>query len=177
MKLLIASIVLGMAVTAAPAGTATADVNHAAAHVQMADAGDSFESSDPVSDPPDEEPDKPDSADTSAEKADGQEQKEEAQAADSGQAEQEAHADTDPQTALPEDSGAELPETGTTEILSDAYPEAADTTRTPVTEEGDPTMEVPAEEQALDPEAADRAEEDDAARRGALDRDCAGGHD
>ena len=45
MKLLIASIVLGMAVTAAPAGTATADVNYAAAHVQMADAGESFESS------------------------------------------------------------------------------------------------------------------------------------
>ena len=163
MKLLIASIVLGMAVTAAPAGTATADVNHAAAHVQMADAGDSFESSDPVSDPPDEEPDKPDSADTSAEKADGQEQKEEAQAADSGQAEQEAHADTDPQTALPEDSDAELPETGTTEILPDTYPEAADTTGTLVTEEGDPAMEVLAEEQASDPEAADRAEEDDAA--------------
>ena len=42
MKLLIASIVLGMAVTAAPAGTATSDVNYAAAHVQMADAGESF---------------------------------------------------------------------------------------------------------------------------------------
>ena len=163
MKLLIASIVLGMAVTAAPAGSATADVNHAAAHVQMADAGGSFESSDPVSDPPDEEPDKPDSADTSAEKADGQEQKEEAQAAEPVQAEQEAHADTDPQTALPKDSDAELPETGTTEILPDTYPEAADTTGTPVTEEGDSVMEVPAEEQVSDPEAADGDEEEDAA--------------
>lgn len=40
MKLLIASIVLGMAVTVALAGTTAADSSHAAAAVQMAEAGD-----------------------------------------------------------------------------------------------------------------------------------------
>ena len=145
MKLLIASIVLGMAVTAAPAGTTVAD----AAPVQMADAGDGLEAADPAADADDAGQEKPDSADTSVETA------------DVGQAEQEEPADTDPQTASPDD-------TGETEILPDTGSGTLDT------EEGNSNTEAPAEELVSDPEAADGTEEDDAALNALTDADSSG---
>ena len=145
MKLLIASIVLGMAVTAAPAGTTVAD----AAPVQMADAGDGLEAADPAADADDAGQEKPDSADTSVETV------------DVGQAEQEEPADTDPQTASPDD-------TGETEILPDTGSGTLDT------EEGNSNTEAPAEELVSDPEAADGAEEDDAALNALTDADSSG---
>ena len=145
MKLLIASIVLGMAVTAAPAGTTVAD----AAPVQMADAGDDLEAADPAADADDAGQENPDSADTSVETA------------DVGQAEQEEPADTDPQTASPDD-------TGETEILPDTGSEASDT------EEGSSNTEAPAEELVSNPEAADGAEEDNAALNALTDVDSSG---
>ena len=145
MKLLIASIVLGMAVTAAPAGTTVVDD----APVQMADAGDGLEAADPVADADDAGQEKPDSADTSVETA------------DVGQAEQEEPADTDPQTASPDD-------TGETEILPDTGSEASDT------EEGSSNTEAPAEELVSNPEAADGAEEDNAALNALTDTDSSG---
>ena len=148
MKLLIASIVLGMAVTAAPAGTTAADASHAAP-VQMADAGDDLEAADPAADADNAGQEKPDSADTSVETA------------DVGQAEQEEPADTDPQTASPDD-------TGETEILPDTGSGAPDT------EEGSSNTEAPAEELVSDPEAADGAEEDDAALNALTDADSSG---
>ena len=149
MKLLIASIVLGMAVTAAPAGTTAADVSHAAAPVLMADAGDDLEAADPAADADNAGQEKPDSADTSVETA------------DVGQAEQEEPADTDPQTASPDD-------TGETEILPDTGSEASDT------EEGSSNTEAPAEELVSNPEAADGAEEDNAALNALTDVDSSG---
>ena len=148
MKLLIASIVLGMAVTAAPAGTTAADASHAAP-VQMADAGDDLEAADPAADADNAGQEKPDSADTSVETA------------DVGQAEQEEPADTDPQTASPDD-------TGETEILPDTGSEASDT------EEGSSNTEAPAEELVSNPEAADGAEEDNAALNALTDADSSG---
>ena len=148
MKLLIASIVLGMAVTAAPAGTTAADASHAAP-VQMADAGDDLEAADPAADADDAGQENPDSADTSVETA------------DVGQAEQEEPADTDPQTASPDD-------TGETEILPDTGSEASDT------EEGSSNTEAPAEELVSNPEAADGAEEDNAALNALTDADSSG---
>ena len=148
MKLLIASIVLGMAVTAAPAGTTAADASHAAP-VQMADAGDDLEAADPAADADNAGQEKPDSADTSVETA------------DVGQAEQEEPADTDPQTASPDD-------TCETEILPDTGSEASDT------EEGSSNTEAPAEELVSNPEAADGAEEDNAALNALTDADSSG---
>ena len=148
MKLLIASIVLGMAVTVAPAGTTAADASHAAP-VQMADAGDDLEAADPAADADNAGQEKPDSADTSVETA------------DVGQAEQEEPADTDPQTASPDD-------TCETEILPDTGSEASDT------EEGSSNTEAPAEELVSNPEAADGAEEDNAALNALTDADSSG---
>ncbi len=145
MKLLIASIVLGMAVTAAPAGTTVAD----ASPVQMADAGDGLEVADPAADADDAGQENPDSADTSVETVDG------------GQAGQDEPEDTDPQTASPDD-------TGETEILPDTGSGTLDT------EEGNSNTEAPAEELVSDPEAADGTEEDDAALNALTDADSSG---
>ena len=145
MKLLIASIVLGMAVTAAPAGTTAADAPHAAP-VQMADAGDDLETADPAAEVDDAGQEKPDSADTSVETA------------DVGQTE---HEDTEPQTASTDD-------TGETEILPDTGSGTLDT------EEGNSNTEAPAEELVSDSEAADGAEEDDAALNALTDADSSG---
>ena len=145
MKLLIASIVLGMAVTAAPAGTTAADASHAAP-VQMADAGDDLETADPAAEVDDAGQEKPDSADTSVETA------------DVGQTE---HEDTEPQTASTDD-------TGETEILPDTGSGTLDT------EEGNSNTEAPAEELVSDPEAADGTEEDDAALNALTDVDSSG---
>ncbi len=144
MKLLIASIVLGMAVTAAPAGTTAADASHAAP-VQMADAGDDLEAADPAADADDAGQENPDSADTSVETA------------DAGQAEQEEPTATDPETTSQDDTVTEIPETGETDILPDTGSGTFDT------EEGSSNTEAPAEELVSNPEAADRAEEDNAA--------------
>ena len=145
MKLLIASIVLGMAVTATPAGTTAADASHAAP-VQMADAGDDLETADPAAEVDDAGQEKPDSADTSVETA------------DVGQTE---HEDAEPQTASTDD-------TGETEILPDTGSGTLDT------EEGNSNTEAPAEELVSDPEAADGTEEDDAALNALTDADSSG---